>query len=302
LAHPPSLLLLTHTLTIMNLVYLNGHYLAADEACVSVFDRGFIFGDGVYEVVPVFGGRLFRLPQHLARLERSLSGIRLANPHTVDEWKAIFNRLVENNGAKDQYIYLQITRGAAPRDHAFPVNTTPTVFAHSKELIYPEAGLLATGISAITAQDIRWQRCDIKSIALLANALLRQQAVEQDAAEAILLRDGCVTEGAASNIFVVADNRLITPPRGPYILPGITRDLVLELARLHTIDCAEETLVEARLSSAEEIWMTSSTREILPITRLNNQPVGSGKPGKNFVRMLNHYKEYKKAFRRGEVD
>lgn len=269
---------------------------------VSVFDRGFIFGDGVYEVIPVFGRRLFRLTPHLARLEKSLTGIRLPNPYSVDQWETIFKRLIEDNDAEDQYIYLEITRGVAPRDHAFPTDTQPTVFAYSQVLTYPPAETLVGGIAAITTQDIRWQRCDIKSIALLANALLRQQAIDQDAAEAILLRDGDVTEGAASNIFIVESGCMITPPKGQYILPGITRDMVLELARTHALACSEETISAARLLTADEIWMTSSTREILPITQLNHQPVGSGKPGPLFARMLNLYKEYKLAFRRGEVD
>ena len=286
----------------IRLVYLNGQFLPPETARVSVFDRGFVFGDGVYEVIPVFGGRLFRLPQHLARLDASLREIRLANPLNPAQWGEVFARLVREQGGGDLSIYLQITRGVAPRDHAFPPNVAPTVFAYAQPLKYPSAEQLAQGVAAVTCSDIRWLRCDIKAIALLANALLRQEAIDQGAAEAILLRDGCVTEGAASSIFVVKHGRLVTPPKGPYILPGVTRDLVLELARAHGVACAEETVHEEALFGADEVWLTSSTREVLPVTRLNNKPVGSGRPGPMHARMLALYLAYKQSFREGAVD
>lgn len=287
-------------MTTMSHVYLNGQFLPPDQARISVFDRGFVFGDGVYEVIPVFGGKLFRLPHHLSRLEASLAAIRLRNPHTAQEWNAIFTRLLA--GVGDQSIYLQITRGVAPRDHAFPPNITPTVFAYAQPLKYSPAEQLSQGVAAITAEDIRWQRCDIKAIALLANALLRQQAMEQGAVEAILVREGLVTEGAASNIFIVKDKRVVTPPKGPYILPGITRDLVVEIARKNHISCDEQPVSIDALLSAEEIWMTSSTKEVLPITRLDGQAVGDGKPGPMHARLFALYKEYKQAFVQGRVD
>ena len=286
----------------MSQVYLDGKFLPPDQARVSVFDRGFIFGDGVYEVIPVFGGRLFRLPHHLARLEASLAAIRLRNPHTAEEWKTIFTRLMAEHGTSDQSIYLQITRGVAPRDHAFPPNITPTVFAYSQPLKYPPVEQLVQGIAAITTADIRWQRCDIKAIALLANALLRQQAIEQGAVEAILVRDSVVTEGAASNIFVVSGDRLVTPPKGPYILPGITRDLVVEIARTNKIACEEKPVGIEALRTAAEVWLTSSTKEILPITRIDGRPVGAGKPGPMHARMFALYKEYKQAFIQGKAE
>ncbi len=295
------------TKTPPRLVYLNREFLPPERALVSVFDRGFIFGDGVYEVIPVFCGKLFRLAQHLARLENSLRAIRLHNPHTSHEWGEIFARLISENEPADQgrrgdqSLYLQVTRGVAPRDHAFPPGITPTVFAYAQPLEYPALEVLGTGVSAVTTQDIRWQRCDIKSIALLANALLRQQAIEQDAAEAILLRDGYVTEGAASNIFIVSHGRIITPPKSRYILPGITRDLTVELARQHDVACIEAPVSEAQLLGADEIWMTSSTKEIMPITRLNGQPVGEGRPGPMHARMFGIYRRYKRAFCEGAV-
>lgn len=286
----------------MPIVYLNGEFLPPDRAKVSVFDRGFVFGDGVYEVIPVFGGRLFRLPHHLARLEASLAAIRLRNPYTAQEWSTIFMRLMAENGTGDQSIYLQITRGVAPRDHAFPPNVTPTVFAYAQPLKYPAAEQLAQGIAAITTADIRWQRCDIKAIALLANALLRQQAIDQGAVEAILVRDDLVTEGAASNIFVVNGDCLVTPPKGPYILPGITRDLVVEIARNKKIACDEKPVNVAALRAADEVWLTSSTKEVLPITRIDGRPVGNGKPGPMHARLFALYREYKQAFIQGKVE
>jgi D-alanine transaminase len=282
-------------------VYLNGEFLPPDQARVSVFDRGFIFGDGVYEVIPVFGGRLFRLPHHLSRLDASLGAIRLRNPHTQQEWNNIFTRLLAE-GSGDQSIYLQITRGVAPRDHAFPPNITPTVFAYAQPLKYSPPEQLAQGVAAVTAADIRWQRCDIKAIALLANALLRQEAIDQGAVEAILLRDGVITEGAASNIFVIKNGRLVTPPKGPFILPGITRDLVVEIARAKGIPCDELPVKIETLTSADEVWLTSSTKEILPITRIDGRAVGNGKPGPMHARMFALYKEYKQAFIQGQVD
>jgi D-alanine transaminase len=286
----------------MKQVYLNEQFLPPDQAQVSVFDRGFVFGDGVYEVIPVFGGRLFRLPHHLARLEASLAAIRLRNPHTAEEWKTIFTRLMAEHGSSDQSIYLQITRGVAPRDHAFPPKVTPTVFAYAQPLKYPPAEQLAQGVAAITTEDIRWQRCDIKAIALLANVLMRQKAIEQGAMEAILVRGGTVTEGAASNIFIVSNNCLITPPKGPYILPGITRDLIVEIARANKIACEEKSFSLEALRSADEVWLTSSTKEILPITRVDGQAVAGGKPGPMHARLFALYQEYKQAFIQGNAD
>ncbi len=283
-------------------VYLNGEFLAPEAARVSAFDRGFIFGDGVYEVIPVFGGRLFRLPQHLARLDSSLREIRLVNPLAGAEWQKIFERLVDIQGGGDLSIYLEVTRGVAARDHAFPPKVTPTVFAYAAPLKYPPKEQVEQGISAITAPDIRWLRCDIKAIALLPNALLRQQAIDAGTAEAILLRDGFMTEGAASNIFVIKNGRAVTPPKGPLILPGVTRDLVLELALIHGVPCAEAAVSETELRNADEVWLTSSTKEVLAITRLDGKPVGAGRPGPLHARMLAFYKDYKRAFCEGQVN
>jgi D-alanine transaminase len=283
------------------LVYLNGEFLPPERATVSVFDRGFIFGDGVYEVIPVFGGRLFRLAHHLARLERSLAEIRLSSPVARAQWEEILARLIRECGAEDQSIYLQVTRGAAPRDHAFPADTHPTVFAYAQPAKYPRADELANGIAVVTASDNRWLRCDIKATALLPNALLRQQAIDRGAVETILIRDGWVTEGAASNVFVVHHGTISTPPNGPLILPGITRDLTLELAAANGLRAREKAIAEAALFAADEIWLTSSGREILPVTRVNDRPVGSGKPGPMHARLFALYQAYKQAFREGKA-
>ncbi len=286
------------------LCYLNGAYLPLDQACVSVMDRGFLFGDGVYEVIPAYGRRLFRLAAHLDRLENSLRGIRIDPPLADEQWRTILERLVAENPGEDQSVYLQVTRGVFPkRDHAFAgQSVSPTVFAMSTPIPEPDPELAEQGIAAVTLDDIRWAYCHIKAITLLPNALLRQEAVDADAAEAILIRDGEATEGAASNLFVVRSDTLITPPKSPRLLPGITRDLVLELAREHGIPCDETAIPVETLRGADEIWLTSSTREIVPVTRLDGEPVGGGLPGPLFARMRTIYREYKEAFRRGEVD
>jgi D-alanine transaminase len=283
-------------------VYLNGAFVPPQQAQVSAFDRGFVFADGVYEVIPAYGRRLFRLAQHLARLDASLASIRLANPLSARDWEQVFARLMTSIEADDQSVYLQVTRGPAPRDHAFPKETRPTVFAYSAPLKYADAEQLAAGVAAITVPDIRWQRCDIKAIALLPNVLLRQQATETGAAEAILIRDGLVTEGSASNIFAVVDGVLVTPPKGPYILPGVTRDLVLELARAHGVSCAERAPTEAELRRASELMLSSSTKELLSITTLDGRPVGAGKPGPVQARLMALYQDYKRDFRAGQAD
>lgn len=282
--------------------YLNGRFLPLAEACVSVMDRGFLFGDGVYEVVPVYGGHLFRITEHLQRLERSLELIRLDNPLGRDSWKQLLEDLVERNGGNDQSLYLQVTRGvAAVRDHAFPPPTLPTVFAMTSPLPASDPARLAQGIAAVTLADARWQHCHIKAITLLPNVLLRQQARDAGAEEAILIRDGQVTEGSASNVFVVADGVVATPPKSNLLLPGITRDLVVELAREHGMACDERPIAQSELEQADEIWVTSSTREIVPVIRLDGVLVGGGVAGPVWQRLYSIYSAYKGAVSRGEI-
>lgn len=284
------------------IVYLNGEYLSPQAARVSVFDRGFMFGDGVYEFLPVFGRRIFRLSQHLERLDSSLRKLSITNPLSAAQWRELCQRLIDGNEADDQSIYIHITRGVAPRDHHYPKGVTPTVFAYAQPLPCPTPEQFANGVSAITAPDIRWNRCDIKAISLLANAMLRQQAVEAGAAEAILIRDGFMTEGAACNIFIVDKDIAVTPPKSNLILPGITRDLLIELMQAGGMPCEERAVSEAQLRAADEIWLTSSSREILAIVRLDGKQVGTGRPGPAHARALALYREYKQAFVEGRVE
>ena len=283
------------------MIYLNGKFLPIEQATISVLDRGFIFGDGVYEVIPVYSRRPFRLDEHLSRLQYSLDGIRLQNPHTEKQWISLIERIIELNDDDDQYLYLHITRGVAKRDHAFPREAMPTVFIMSNPLPTPPAKLLVSGISAITARDNRWERCDIKAISLLPNILLRQLAVDAQSMETIMLRDGLLTEGAASNIFIVKDDVLLTPPKDHRILPGITYDVVLELAEMHGIPHVAREISELELRTAQEIMLTSSTKEILPITQLDGQPVNHGTPGPIFQQLDRLYQAYKLEVMRGHV-
>ncbi|OGS90398.1 MAG: D-amino acid aminotransferase [Gallionellales bacterium GWA2_60_18] len=280
------------------MIYLNGAFMPIAEAKVSVLDRGFIFGDGVYEVIPVYSRRAFRLTEHLRRLQHSLDGIRLANPHSDAEWTRIIEELIARNTGlgEDQYLYLHITRGAAKRDHAFPnPPVAPTVFAMTSPLPTPPAALLESGISCITAPDNRWLRCDIKSIALLPNVLLRQMAVDAGCAETILIRDDSfMTEGAASNIFVVKDGRLLAPPKDNLMLPGITYDVVLEIAAADGIPFEVRRIVREEVFAADELLLTSSTKEVLAVTQLDGKPVGNGKPGPMFARLHRLYQDFKR--------
>jgi len=260
----------------MKKVFLNGDYLPLAEAKVSVLDRGFLFGDGVYEVIPAYAGRLFRLESHIERLNNSLNGIRLPLNYSVSKWQAILQPLLD--GDQDQYIYLQVTRGYSPkRDHGFPEQTVPTIFAMCSDIL-PFPGKF-NGIKAITLDDTRWQLCNIKAITLLANILLRQEALDQGCAEAILVKNGQAIEGAASNLFVVIDSVLLTPPKTKDILPGITRDVILELAQANNIPAQEAVISLDALKSASEIWVASSTREIVPVVELDGVAIADGKPG-----------------------
>ncbi len=282
------------------MIYLNGNFLPIEQAYVPVLDRGFIFGDGVYEVIPVYSRKAFRLEHHLARLQDSLNGIRLNNPHTNEEWCGLITQLIDYHVSEDQYIYLHITRGVAKRDHAFPNNTPPTIFMMSNALLTPPEEFLQKGVSAITAKDNRWGRCDIKAISLLPNVLLRQLAIDAGATETILLREGFLTEGAASNIFVVKENKLFAPPKSHLMLPGITYDVVLELVETHSLPYSVRPVVEQELRSADEILLTSSTKEILPIISLDGKSIGEGKPGPFFYKLNQLYQHYKEQTMRGK--
>lgn len=275
-------------------VYLNGDFVPLDKAQISVLDRGFLFGDGVYEMIPVYAGHTFRLHEHLQRLHRSLDKIRLSVPLEITHWQTIIEQLLPNT-SEDFSVYLQITRGAADiRDHALPISPKPTLFAFCSPI---PARPVNRGISAITVEDTRWRHCDIKAITLLANILLRQQAVDEGCAEAILVREGRVTEGAASNIFIMCEGILVTPPKGSDLLPGITRDVVLELAKAHHIETQESDISPELLKEAEEIWLTSSTKEIMPVIELDGQPVTQGQLGSGWQRMNDLYQSFKQSLR-----
>jgi D-alanine transaminase len=252
-------------------VFINGSFVAAEQATVSVFDRGFLLGDGVYEVIPVYAGHCFELAGHLDRLKNSLAGVKMTNPYSDDEWEHLFDTLIQRNGGGDQALYMQVSRGAAPRDHVFPEGVSPSVFVMTNPLKQVSEDIKNQGIQAITLSDTRWQRCDIKAISLLPNSLLKD--------EALLIRDGFMTEGSASNSYAVFDGVIYTAPKGNKILPGITRDVLLSLARGAGITVVEEAVAESKLSEADELWVSSSTKEILPITQLNGQAVGSGTVG-----------------------
>ena len=280
----------------MGTVYLNGRFLPVEQAQVSVMDRGFLVGDGVYEVIPVFGGRCFRLDEHLDRLDYSLGETRIPAPLTRAEWAAVCDRLIAEGGGGDQAIYLQITRGvAALREHRFPEHCAPTVFAMTRPIPAPPEPP-PEPIAAITVTDIRWARCDIKSTALLGNVLMTQQALEAGAREALLVREGCVWEGASSNLFAVHGGVLYTAPKGRYLLGGITRDLIVELVRQRGLECREMALSTALIAAASELWISSSTREMVPVTTLDGRPVGDGRIGPVYRQVWGWYRAFRQQF------
>lgn len=288
----------------MSLVYLNGDFLPANEASISPMDRGFLFADGVYEVIPVYKGKLFRLTAHLERLERSLDATLIKRPHSQSEWKNILEHLVEKNGSGNLTIYLQITRGVVEkRDHVYPrENLEPTIFITTSP--FENAFLdidTVKGAKAITKEDIRWKRCDIKSVSLLPNIMMRQEAAEQGAVEALLLNDGLAVEGAASNLFIVKDGTIITPPKGHELLGGITRDLVLELAEQERIQTQEAPISKEALFSADEVWITSSTKEIFPIVQIDEVLLSNSQPGPIWYKMITAYQNHKKRLLAGEI-
>ena len=276
------------------IVHLNGKFMPIEEACVPVLDRGFIFGDGVYEVIPVYGKRPFRMAEHLRRLQFSLERTGIPNPHSDAGWTQLIGEIVERNGGADQSVYLQVTRGVAKRDHAFPKDIRPTVFLMSNPLVTPSAAAVEAGVACVSAEDYRWLNCDIKSVSLLGNCMLRQRSAEVGATETILFRDGQLTEASSSNVFVVRDGVLLCPPKDHLILPGITYDVVIEIARSREFQLEVRPVSEAEVRGADEIWVTSSTKEVLAVTTLDGKPVGDGHPGPLFRRMHALYQAFKR--------
>ena len=263
----------------MSDVFLNGKFIPADEAKVSVLDRGFVFGDGVYEVIPVYDGYCFKLKNHLKRLQNSLDESKIVNPYSEKQWEMLLKKLINLHLGGDQVLYIQVTRGVAVRDHVFPENTKPTVFVMSNLMQGVPEKYKKNGISAISLKDSRWQKCNIKSTSLLPNCLLKQQAKDAGAEEALLISDGYLTEGSTSNAYAVIGGVIYTAPKSGKILAGITREVVICLAEKAGLRLIEEPVAEFKLTDVDELWTSSSTKEVLPITRLNGVKVGEGVPG-----------------------
>ena len=266
-------------------VYLNGRFLPLEDAKISVLDRGFIYGDGVYELIPVYHRQPFRLRQHLARLQRSLDGIRMVNPHTDAEWESIIRELVARTAFDDQGVYFQVTRGVAKRDHSFPLDVAPTVFMMSNPLSLPTAEQVERGVAVVTAIDERWLHCDLKTISLLGNVLARQRATDAGAAETVLFRNGFLTEASASNVFIVRDGVILGPPKDNQILPGITYDAAFELARGGGLAVEVRPISRDEALAADEMWLSSSTKEVLAVTTVDGKSFAGGSPGPVFRKM-----------------
>jgi len=277
------------------IVYLNGEYIPGEDAKISVLDRGFIYGDGVYELIPVYGRRPFRLPQHLSRLQRSLDGIRLANPHTSAEWTSIILELVARQPFDDQGVYFQVTRGVAKRDHAFPQGVPPTVFMMSNPLATPSAEQIERGVAVVTAEDNRWRRCDLKTISLIGNVLMRQLAADAGAVETVMFRDGWLTEASASNVLIVVGGTIVAPPKDNLILPGITYDATEEFARAAGFPFQMRAVARAEALAADEMWLSSSTKEVLAVTTVDGKPFGTGVPGLLFRAMHAIFQRHKRG-------
>ncbi len=283
------------------LCYLNGEYTRLRDAKVSVLDRGFVFGDGIYEVVPVYSGKLFRFDEHMARLTRSLGKVRIVNPHTNEQWlercRKLIRALTDQVSAPDQLVYIQVTRGVALRDHVMPRDIAPTVFMMVSVMKPPSAEQRHGGVACVTARDFRWERGDIKSISLLGNVLARQLSADHGALETILFRDGFLTEAAASNVWVVHEGAVLGPPKSEHVLEGIRVELIRELCEDVGIAFNLRPIPEAEVMAADELLLSSATKEILPITLLDTHPVGHGalrgKPGPVYAKLYEAYQAAK---------
>ena len=280
-----------------NLCFLNGEFLPLAEARIPVLDRGFIFGDGIYEVVPVYGRRLFRFDEHLARLNRSLTKLRLPQPATREEWLARCRQLVAARPEEDQVVYIQVTRGVAPRDHVMPAHPVPTVFMMSNPLKAASAEQRHQGVACVTARDFRWERGDIKSTSLLGNVLARQISADQGAMETIMFRDGFLTEAAASNVWIAHEGALLGPPKSDHVLEGIRVELLRELCEDCGLAYNLRPISEADVRAADEVLLSSATKEVLPVTRIDGEGVGHGalrgKPGPVYARLYEAYQRAK---------
>ena len=283
------------------LCYLNGDYGSLRDTKVSVLDRGFIFGDGVYEVIPAYGGKLFRFDEHIARLGRSLAKLRIANPLTSDQWleraRRLATALMERGGAPDQLVYIQVTRGVALRDHVMPSDIEPTVFMMASAMKPPSAEQRHKGVACVTARDFRWERGDIKSVSLLGNVLARQISADHGALETVMFRDGFLTEASGSNVWVVHEGAVLGPPKSEHVLEGIRYELIRELCEECGIAFNLRPIPEADVLSADELLISSATKEVLPVTALDGAAVGHGalrgKPGPVYARLYEAYQRAK---------
>ncbi|WP_059412341.1 D-amino acid aminotransferase [Cupriavidus basilensis] len=278
-----------------DIVYLNGELTPLSEARVPVLDRGFIFGDGVYEVVPIYGGRPFRLPQHLARLARSQETIGIPNPHTEAEWMALIDRVVKANGLSDQMVYIQVTRGVARRAHAFPREVTPTVLIMTNPMTPPSAQMREQGVVCVTQEDKRWLHCQIKSTSLLGNVLAAQNAAEHGVTESIQFRDGFLTEASSSNVWIVTQGRVSAPPKDNLILEGIRYGWMEELCARLDISLEARRIAREEVFAADEVLLTSASKEVLPVVAIDGKTIGAGVPGPVFKRLYAAYQEAKAA-------
>lgn len=284
-----------------NIAHFNGELLPLDQIRISPLDRGFIFGDGVYEVIPVYNGQPLHAREHFERLQRSCDEILLKNPHTAEQWIAITKALLEHHPG-NQSVYIHVTRGVqAKRDHVIPKDLKPTVMLFCYPLASPSKEQVENGVACTTGEDFRWKKCHIKSISLLGNVLARQSSVEAGAVETIMFRDGFLTEASASNAFIVKDGTVLAAPQDHLILLGITYQLLQKLAKEGTIRLEVRAISETEVRSADEVWLSSSTKEVLAVTRLDGKPVGNGKPGALFRRMHALYQDYKARLARKDV-
>ncbi|HTN66252.1 MAG TPA: D-amino acid aminotransferase [Burkholderiaceae bacterium] len=277
------------------LVYLNGTLTPLSEAKIPVLDRGFIFGDGIYEVIPIYNGKMFRAEHHLARLFRSLAAIDIPNPHKREEWLALIARVVAADPGADQMVYIQVTRGVAPRKHSFPQDATPTVFIMSNPLVLPSAAARERGVACVSMEDLRWLRCEIKSTSLLGNVLAAQNAAEHDAIETIQFRDDFLTEASSSNVWVAKDGQLMAPPKDNLILEGIRYALIEELCAAHGIPLAARRITRDEVFGADEVLLSSATKEVLPVISIDGRMIGSGRPGPIYQKLYAAYQDAKAA-------
>jgi D-alanine transaminase len=281
------------------MIYLNGEWMPIEDAKIPVLDRGFIFGDGIYEVIPVYRRKPFRGQGHMQRLARSLAAVQIPNPYSEARWMELIAEIIARQPFENQAVYFQVTRGVAKRDHAFPKESTPTVFMMSNPLATPSDETYAKGVACVTATDNRWLRCDIKSTSLLGNVLMRQFAADRDAIETIMFRDGLLTEASASNVLIVKDGVIASPQKDNLILPGITLDATIDLARESGLPLEMRSITEAEVRNADEVWLSSATKEVLPVTLLDGKPVGhgdgAGRPGPMLAKMRAAYQAAKAA-------